>query len=41
MRLEIADHMRRGAEVTERFLRSLPDEPRQKSNGVTKKEDMR
>lgn len=24
MRLEIADHMRRGAETTERFLRSLP-----------------
>ena len=25
MRLEVADHMRRGAETTERFLRSLPD----------------
>jgi hypothetical protein len=24
MRLEVADHMRRGAETTERFLRSLP-----------------
>jgi DNA-binding GntR family transcriptional regulator len=41
LRLEIADHMRRGAEVTERFLRSRPGEPPQNSNGVTKKGDMR
>jgi DNA-binding GntR family transcriptional regulator len=36
LRLEIADHMRRGVEVTERFLRSLPGAAGQDSNGVTK-----
>ncbi len=36
MRLEIADHMRRGVEVTERFLRSLPAAAGREFNGVTK-----
>ena len=38
MRLEIADHMRRGAEQTEFFLRSLPDAPG-KSNGKARRGD--
>jgi len=38
MRLEIADHMRRGAEQTELFLRGLPDVSG-KSNGKAKRGD--
>jgi DNA-binding GntR family transcriptional regulator len=33
MRLEIVDHMRRGAETTERFLRSLPPVPGKSKRG--------
>lgn len=37
MRLEIADHMRRGAETTERFLRSLPTNTGPTNTGKSKR----
>jgi DNA-binding GntR family transcriptional regulator len=40
LRLEIADHMRRGAEQTELFLRGLPNMPK-KSNGKSKRGDIK
>jgi DNA-binding GntR family transcriptional regulator len=40
MRLEIAGHMRRGAETTERFLRALPESSGPTSLGKTKRGDI-
>jgi DNA-binding GntR family transcriptional regulator len=40
MRLEIAGHMRRGMETTERFLRSLPGSSGPETSGKSKREDI-